>query len=84
MEVVIFTLQETVEEMFVCKYSCAHVHLYVFMYSVFVCAQMCLCVHKCAHMVGGGQRLLLSVFFNHFPLSFRKGSLTDTSLTASA
>lgn len=38
MEVVVLTSQETAEELFVCTCNCAHVHLYVFMYNVFVSA----------------------------------------------
>lgn len=40
MEVIMLTLQETVEEMFVCLCSCAHVHVCVCLY-VHMCAQVC-------------------------------------------
>lgn len=38
MEVVVFTSQEAAEGLFVCACNCAHGHLYVFMYRVFVSA----------------------------------------------
>lgn len=75
MKVVIFTLQETVEEM--CVNNCVHVHLYVFLCSV-------LCVHLWAqvyHLVCGGQKLMSTVFLDDFPLFFQNGSVTDPCLT---